>query len=350
MSYLPHATAAPPLSDRLTLLPLRVRLAACGDGPLPAALGATLHGALGRALKLTACALPNPEQQPCAPCRLRLECPYPRLFEPQHRATAGTSAPPPALLLAPQGAQPGRLAPGTPLLLDLALVGHAVAALPLLLTVLERMAAHGIGPLRVPCTVVRVDALDAAGRPAAPVQIGNRLQGGFAPSLSAAAWLAQAGALIASTPGAERSDPDAPRDLRLRLTARTPLRLQRDGDVPRRPPGFDELARALVRRADALARSYGDEQDPFPDPRPWLEAAATVRLVEAHTDWRAQQRRSASTGHRMPTDGLVGTLTYRGPRETLAAFAPLLLLGEAIGVGRGCSFGNGRYSLAIAPA
>jgi hypothetical protein len=39
----------------------------------------------------------------------------------------------------------------------------------------------------------------------------------------------------------------------------------------------------------------------------------------------------------IPVDDLVGTLTYRGPRET-------------IGVGRGCSFGSGRYSLTLLPA
>lgn len=330
MPYSPTPSDAPPISGRLSLLRLRATLAACAEGPLPAAFGTTLHGALGRALKLTACAFPDPARQPCGGCHLLEQCPYPRLFEPQHHPHRGQT-PPPALLLAPAAAAPGHLVPGTAVVVDLVLVGRAVHALPLLLVVLARMAEAGLGPLRVPCTIVRVDALDAAGATCGAVQIGARIDGRMPAPLSRAAWDERAGASRGA--GA------------VRLQVRTRLRLQREGAVGRRPPSFVELARALVRRADALARAHCGEDDPFPNPVGWLRAAESVRLAESRLVWQAHERRSASTGHAMPLDGFVGALTYAAPPEVLDRFWPLFALGETLGLGRGCSFGNGRYTL-----
>ncbi len=327
MSYVQAAPGAPPLSDRLSLLWLRALLVACAEGPLPAAFGSTLHGALGRALKLTACAFPDPIAQSCAGCHLLSQCPYPRLFEPQHHPRTTASVPPPALLVAPAAGTPRRAAPGATLAIDLGLVGRGTA-LPLLLVTLGRMARAGLGPARVACAVVRVDALDAAGRPRAPVQIGDELQGRQPEPLPAAAWVARAASMTAET---------------VTLQVVTPLGLQREGVVESGAPAFVDLIRALVRRADALARAYCGESDPFPDPRGWLEAAAQVRLAEARIVPRRQVRRSASTGHVMPLEGFAGTVRYAGPPEALALFLPLLALGEAMGVGRGCSFGHGRY-------
>ena len=50
----------------------------------------------------------------------------------------------------------------------------------------------------------------------------------------------------------------------------------------------------------------------------------------------------------MPLDGFVGSLVYTAPAAQLASLVSLLGIGEVIGVGRGCSFGNGRYRLEAA--
>jgi hypothetical protein len=330
MPYLASLPDAPPLSDRLSLLRLRATLAACAEGPLPTAFGTTLHGALGRALKLTACAFPDPARRPCEGCHLLDRCPYPRLFEPRHHPHRGQT-PPPALLLAPAATTPGRLTPGATLQIELALVGRAAHALPLVLVVLGQMVEAGLGPLRVPCTIIRVDALDAAGAPCEAVQIGARIDGRMPAPLPWSAWEGRASAMTGAGAASVR--------------VRTRVRLQREGAVTRRPPSFVELARALVRRADALARAHCGEADPFPDPQGWLRAAESVRLAESRLVWQQHERRSASTGHAMPLDGFVGALTYAAEPEVLAPFWPLLCLGEAIGIGRGCSFGNGRYTV-----
>jgi len=334
MSYLQQLPDMPPISDRLTLLRLRALLAACETGPMPHAPGSTLHGAIGRAIKHTACAFPDAAHRPCAGCAVLARCTYPPLFEPQ--PIPGQSSPPPALLLAPGAAMPARLQPGSIVPIDLVLVGKAIQALPLLLAVLARMASAGLGPLRVPCTIVRVDAVDAAGTPYAAVQVGAEVAGREPDPLTTRAWLYRASTL----PGVGTVTCDI----------RTRLRLQRQGFVSSDAPTFADVAKALVRRAAALAAAHCAEDAPFPDPRPWLAAAESIELREAHLRWEQHERRSARTGHTMPLDGFLGRLTYGGPPESLALFVLILLLGETIGLGRGCSFGNGRYSLDLPTA
>jgi CRISPR/Cas system endoribonuclease Cas6 (RAMP superfamily) len=49
----------------------------------------------------------------------------------------------------------------------------------------------------------------------------------------------------------------------------------------------------------------------------------------------------------MPLDGFVGVVRYAADPEYIRPFLPLLHVGTALGVGRGCSFGNGRYRLSL---
>jgi len=335
LSYAAVDPGAPSISDRLAILWLRATLAAAGEGRLPDALGPTLHGALGRALKLTACVLPDPLEQSCAGCALLDRCPYPPLVEPQHRPRDGQTRPA-ALLAAPLAPIPRAIGLGGLLRLDLALVGRAGEGLPLLLSALSRMARTGIGLARVPYAMVRVDALDAAGRPVGAVQVGDELNGQAPRPLSLATWTTRGAASGFHT------------TVRVGLTSS--LCLKREGAITASAPTFVDMIRALSRRADALARAYCGEDSAFPDPRPWLEAAETVRVTDARVTWERRQRRSASTGQTMPLDGMTGWIDYAADGETLAPFLPLLFLGEALGVGRGCAFGNGRYRLRFSHA
>ncbi|HVA89512.1 MAG TPA: CRISPR system precrRNA processing endoribonuclease RAMP protein Cas6 [Chloroflexota bacterium] len=321
---------SPALSDRLEILWLRATLAAAGEGRLPEALAPTIHGALGRALKLTACVLPDPLEQPCANCALLDRCPYPPLVEPHHRPKDGQT-PTAALLAAPMVPAPRTLTLGGLIGLELALVGRSIHGLPLLLNALARMARSGIGPMRVRCAVVRVDALNAAGQAVAAVQVGDELNGQTPSPLLTAAWAAR-GALSGG-------------QTRVRVNLQSGLCLKREGGITTRPPTFAELIRALSRRADALARVYCGEESAFPDPRPWLGAAESVRVADARVTWERRERRSASTGQTMPLEGMIGWIDYAADGGTLDAFLPLLFLGEALGVGRGCAFGQGRYRL-----
>lgn len=78
------------------------------------------------------------------------------------------------------------------------------------------------------------------------------------------------------------------------------------------------------------------------DIREWKRASEAIRLVESHIapyDWERYSNRQRT---RMKLGGVVGTATYAGD---LAPFLPLLSLGEWLHVGKGATFGLGKYQI-----
>ncbi len=330
MSYLQLTPSAPPISNRLSLLWFRAQFVAYAAGPMPTVFGSTLYDAVSRTFKLTVCPFPDPLIRPCTGCQLLNTCPFPWLFEPQYYPRFMNLVPPQALTVAPGTITRSQAAPGTTLSIDLVQAGGGTGALLPLLATLSTLGRRGLGPARVGHALVRVDALNEAGQTAATVQIGDDLQHGGSRPIPAEAWIRRTMFIHVDT---------------VELQAVTRMALQREGVAESSPPAFVDLIRALVRRADILARAYCGEADPFPDSRPWMEAAAQVQLVEARAATRREGLRPGSTVHLMPQEGFSGTLRYAAPPTVLAPFLPLLALGEALGVGRGCNYGNGRYLL-----
>jgi CRISPR/Cas system endoribonuclease Cas6 (RAMP superfamily) len=67
-----------------------------------------------------------------------------------------------------------------------------------------------------------------------------------------------------------------------------------------------------------------------------------VRLAEHVTRWKAWARYSARQGRRIEWTGLVGPAIYEAD---LAPLWPYLVLGQWVHVGKGVTFGLGRYRL-----
>ncbi|TMA55202.1 MAG: CRISPR system precrRNA processing endoribonuclease RAMP protein Cas6, partial [Deltaproteobacteria bacterium] len=77
-------------------------------------------------------------------------------------------------------------------------------------------------------------------------------------------------------------------------------------------------------------------------------AAEQIETATSDLRWYDWERYSARQDVRMKLGGFVGRVTYRGD---LQPFLPLLRLGEVVHVGKGTSFGLGKYVLeAAAPA
>jgi len=118
-----------------------------------------------------------------------------------------------------------------------------------------------------------------------------------------------------------------------RITVRflTPLKLTHEGRLVRRF-SFAEFTRALMRRVSSLAYYYEGMELPL-DYR-WLsQAASTVRTL--HSDCRLDIWSGRPAG-------LVGSTTFAGDLEP---FHLLLQLGTATHLGKGASFGFGRFQL-----
>ena len=76
--------------------------------------------------------------------------------------------------------------------------------------------------------------------------------------------------------------------------------------------------------------------------RELIQAAASVGVRESRLRWRDWRRFSTRQKAEMKLGGLVGEVTYEGE---LAPFLPFLRAGELTHVGKGTSFGLGRYIL-----
>jgi CRISPR/Cas system endoribonuclease Cas6 (RAMP superfamily) len=73
-----------------------------------------------------------------------------------------------------------------------------------------------------------------------------------------------------------------------------------------------------------------------------IDLAETVRIADRQTRWYDWERYSKRQGKRMKLGGLLGEVTYEGDLEP---FMPLLVLGSWVNMGKGTSFGLGRYRI-----
>lgn len=135
----------------------------------------------------------------------------------------------------------------------------------------------------------------------------------------------------------------------LRLATVSPwlVRLEGDDGMARsearcpEAPWLALLAGAIVRRCDALARAYGD--GPLGPLR--LPDLRGVRCVEGGwAPWRGS-RFSHAQQRRMPLAGFAGEAVLEG--DGVAAVAPLLAVGAAVGAGRLRALGFGSLAVSV---
>jgi hypothetical protein len=106
-------------------------------------------------------------------------------------------------------------------------------------------------------------------------------------------------------------------------------------------PEFHILIRTLLRRLSNLAYFHcGTELDL--NFRGLITAAEQIETVHSDLRWYDWERYSARQDTRMKLGGFVGKVTYRGD---LQPFLPLLRLGEFVHIGKGTSFGLGKYMI-----
>ncbi|HEV7669991.1 MAG TPA: CRISPR system precrRNA processing endoribonuclease RAMP protein Cas6 [Thermoanaerobaculia bacterium] len=316
----------------------RITLRALGPARLPVYQGSMLRGAFGHALRWTVCSF-GPEA-PCAPCVLRRECPYPRIFEtPIVEAPAagfldGVSSAPRPYVFEP-GAEATSLAPGDSLPFDLLLFGGACELQRYALATIERMAGEGLGAAvggrRGTFELARVQGVGPGGAVDLPFESGR---GGAVIAGPSPAW-----------PGSPLPTDPLPGDgrrVRLRFLTAARLLEKKRLVVPDRPR---QLAFAMVRRVLDLATFHMPGAAVDWTFRPLLEHAGRLRVVESdlsfHDGERYSQRQQAHT----PLGGFLGSIVLEGD---LAPLAPLLRAAEVVHFGKGTVFGLGRVVIEAA--
>jgi hypothetical protein len=291
---------------------------------LPAYAGSAWRGLLGHSLRRTVCVTRQPT---CRGCLLTATCPYSVFFEsppPTAESAKRYTAVPHPFVLDPEVRPKRDLRAGEGIRLGINLVGPAVGLLPYLIQAMARAGERGLGSARARFALKRVLAEQGLGSGDwrgvyEPASSEYRRVAGEIPSLG--------------------SPPEGP----LALDFLTPLRIKRHGRfVGAAEFSSEDLLRNLVARLSSLAELYGDHRHPREQGKP-SRTANEVGLASSDLHWLDWTRYSSRQSTSMRMGGLVGKIRLAGPG--LAAFWPALWLGQWTHVGKGTSFGLGKYRL-----
>lgn len=306
---------------------------------LPAYKGSVLRGGFGSAFRRIACAM---RVKTCAGCDLREMCPYAYVFETTpptgSEALRNLQDVPRPFVVEPPGGPEGNETlydPGDRLHFGLVLVGRCVGYLPYFVATFRELGRTGIGPRRAGFELERVSQANLGQAQQGPAEL-IVYEGGTVAGQVQATTLDEA--CLGARFLAERAA-GLPSD---RLTVRfvTMTRLTSDERLATRPD-FGVLARALLRRVSALAYFHHGVRLDL-DYQEMSRLAAEVRLVSDGTAWVDWRRYSNRQDRLMEFGGLVGTAAFEGD---LGPFRELLTLGSFVHVGKGATFGLGRYEV-----
>ncbi len=121
----------------------------------------------------------------------------------------------------------------------------------------------------------------------------------------------------------------------------TPARIVAAGALASQLP-FVTLFRTLLRRLALLAYFHCGQSADLQEMRQLIAQAREVKIKESHLHWWDWKRYSTRQRTAMKLGGVVGQVSYEGELEP---FVPYLRAGEFLHVGKGTSFGLGKYVL-----
>lgn len=289
---------------------------------LPYYKGSTFRGAFGNAFRRIVCAL---RRQDCGACILKTSCIYAYVFETapsRDTAIMGmgkyTSIPHPFVIEPPL--ETDRIyEAGEEISFGLVLIGKAVDYVPYFVYTFEEMGKTGIGKGRGKYLLIKAET--ATG----PVY--SREDRTIRPQP----------AKMATIP--EDFSFDAGNSTPLTVNFLTPARISYGRDLAV-SPDFHILVRSLLRRLNLLHYFHGEQREAGWNHKEIIAAAETVIMEKKSTRWWDWERYSARQQTRMKMGGLVGEASYQGNIEP---FMPFLRAGEIFHIGKGTSFGLGKY-------
>lgn len=290
---------------------------------LPEYKGSALRGGFGNVFKKVCCVVPG--QKYCNHCQLNTACAYAYIFEtPQtqncNAPIQSTNLPHPFVILPPLATKEV-IESGEKLSFKLTLIGKGIDFLPYFIYAFDELGRTGLGRNRGQYVLEKVTENRKDNE--IYTHTTQTLTGDFQ---------------TISFPDLCKSNGQLKAD-ELTLQFLTPTRIlfhnQLAIDLK-----FDILIRNLLRRASLLAQVHcGNNWDL--DYKQILEFATNrVRLIRNGLSWQDWERYSRRQEQRHKLGGFVGKVAYKGDIEM---FLPLIRLGEFIHLGKGTSFGMGRF-------
>lgn len=300
---------------------------------LPDYKGAALRGGFGFAFKKATC-LSRDRQ--CGPCMLKSACAYYTVFETRvpketaERLRIGADAPHP-FVLEPPMTERQHFHPGSTISYGLTLFGSAIDKLPFFVYAFMILGEDlGIGRGRGRFKLLSV--VDDSGK---NIYDEGNLSGGFA---------VQSAKNILESASTD--------DRLLSMKLQTPVRMKKAWQ-PGIEPGLltsitsDEefylLLKLLYHRAFVLTQLYGDNPVLLAyNSRDLPFERGDVTLQESRTHWLDWTRYSTRQKQEMQLGGMLGTVSFNG---STGQYLPLFRLGEYLHIGKGSTFGLGKYQL-----
>lgn len=317
---------------RLNVAIFRFNLKAIEPIILPSYKGSTIRGGFGNAFKRVSCAIRNKE---CTECLLKEKCVYSYVFETPLPIGASImrkyrSVPHPFVIEPPPEKRRG-YKPDDEIAFRLILIGKAIDYLPYFIYSFHELGEMGIGKGRGRfelCTVDSVERMDSAHealkriydskikvlKPYNPMNVGIAIN-------------------ISGSNSDERKQ--------LTMSFKTPTRISYNHHLTL-VLEFHVLIRQLLRRLSLLAYFHSGGEQTGWDFKGIIKKAESVKVQKQNLRWYDWERYSVRQDTRMKMGGFIGDITFEGNIEP---FLSVLKAGEILHVGKGTSFGLGKYEI-----
>jgi len=295
---------------------------------LPPYKGSAFRGGFGHAFKKVVCVF---RKKDCRDCPIIRECAYAYIFEtpaPETNAVFNMdkyeTIPHPFIIEPPEETRQD-YEPGSEITFAVVLIGKAVDYLPYFIMAFEYLGELGIGR---GCGRYELTGVEVDGR---SIYEGKSrvLKPDVCKTLEVPEEIGQAEKLVG----------DSEREIILELI--TPVRVKYQRDFVSRLE-FHIIVTNLLRRLALLNYFHGENRKPDWDHKKIIEKAMAVRLEKNEAAWVDWERYSNRQKIRMKLGGLAGLVSYKG---YVSEFMPLLRAGEVFHVGKGTSFGLGKYRI-----
>ncbi len=308
--------------DFFVIAQLRFELEAVDSVQLPGFRGTAFRKVLARAFRQVACALKSAE---CNDCPLSSSCVYAYLFETQVTEdfieTEKQRAVPHPFVLCPPFEERHYYRPGEQFVFMLTLTGKAEKYIPYFIYAFSEIGKRGTGKGRGRFRVYRVINCQT------DTDIYNNNGKIDCRACQAVSWrdiVSKAGDLNAG-------------DLTMRFS--TPTRIKHRGAFVRNPE-FHVLMQNLLRRISELSYFHCSHEINL-DFKGLIKKADNVNVKERKLSWESWGYSDAEKSM-MKLEGFTGEITFTGD---FTDFLPFIILGQYIHVGKGTSFGLGRYEI-----
>ena len=319
-------------SFKIALFEFLIR--AKGNLILPEYKGNTLRGGLGNALREIVC---NMEGEDCTLCPLKNKCAWHYLFDtsppPGSRKLSNLSdIPRPFVVEAPLDSREF-IEKGDYLKFNLALTGNSINYYPYFAAAFRKLGNMGIGRrskderLQGKFDLVKIYSLGINGD-RSMIYDGDRQL--FFDDI------------IEINGGQFSEEKNSSKDSLLKLNFLTPTKIR----IKKRYviiPTFENIIIILTRRLNNLLRFHCgvDEEWNF---RKLKDEASKIKTKSHLISWVEYDRYSRRKKARDKTEGFVGEITFTG---SFKSFIPFLKLGELLHLGKGTTWGMGKYRIEV---